>query len=87
MNRCREPARRKVRVSRKPDSAQETRALTSAVIGLPVAVRDVFLLHRMAGLSYAEIAHRLDLDIHLVENRLSEALIALGQAVPFETTR
>ncbi|RYG89110.1 MAG: HEPN domain-containing protein, partial [Alphaproteobacteria bacterium] len=67
-------------------TSDERQLLAAAVTALPEPIRDVFLLCRISGLSCAEIAHHLDLDIHLVEKRLSEALIALGQAVPFETT-
>lgn len=67
-------------------TSDKRKLLAAAVTALPEPVRDVFLLSRMSGLTYAEIALHLDLDIHLVETRLSEALIALGQAVPFETT-
>ena len=67
-------------------NSDERKCLAAAVTALPEPIRDVFLLSRMSGLSYAEIAHHLDLDIHLVENRLSEALAALSQAVHFEIT-
>ncbi|TXG83644.1 MAG: hypothetical protein E6R12_07415 [Sphingomonadales bacterium] len=59
----------------------DQRKLLTAVTALPEPMRDVFLLSRISGLSYAEIAHHLDLDIIMVESRLSEALIALDQAV------
>lgn len=67
-------------------SSDERKPLAAAVTALPEPTRDVFLLSRISGLSYAEIAHHLDLDIPSVENRLSEALIALSQAASFETT-
>lgn len=67
-------------------TSDERKVLAAAVTALPEPMRDVFLLSRMSGLSYAEIAHHLDLDVHLVQNRLSEALVALSQAVPFDTT-
>lgn len=67
-------------------TSDERKVLAVAVTALPEPIRDVFLLSRISGLSYAEIAHHLDLDIPLVESRLSDALIALDQAVSSETT-
>lgn len=74
------------RVPQESIASDERKLLAAAVTALPEPIRDVFLLSRISGLSYAEIAHHLDLDIHLVESRLSEALIALDQAVSSETT-
>jgi DNA-directed RNA polymerase specialized sigma24 family protein len=62
-------------------TSDERKLLAAAVTALPEPIRDVFLLNRISGLTYAEIAHHLALDIHLVESRLREALIALDQAV------
>jgi uncharacterized protein len=66
-------------------TSDERKRLAAAVTALSEPIRDVFLLSRISGLSYAEIAHHLDLDIHLVESRLSEALVALDQAVSSES--
>ncbi len=66
--------------------SDERKVLAAAITALPEPIRDVFLLSRMSGLSYAEIASHLGLNIHLVESSLSDALIALDQAVFSETT-
>lgn len=66
-------------------TSDERKRLAAAVTALSEPIRDVFLLSRISALSYAEIAHHLDLDIHLVESRLSEALVALDQAVSSES--
>jgi len=66
-------------------TSDERKRLAAGVTGLPEPIRDVFLLSRISGLSYAEIAHHLDVDIHLVESSLSEALVALDQAVSSES--
>jgi len=63
----------------------ERKLLAAAITALPEPIRDVFLLSRISGLSYPEIARHLDLDIHSVEHRFREALIALDQAVRVES--
>lgn len=62
-------------------TSDERRRLAAAITALPESVRDVFLLRRNSGLSYPEIARRLELDVHSVEDRFCEALIALDEAV------
>lgn len=73
-------------MSRRLASAQEKHALTSAIIGLPVPVRDVFLLHRMAGFSYEEIADHLGIEASQVTTMLAEALVQLVRAVRLSET-
>lgn len=57
--------------------ANEKRVLVKAILQLPADRRDVFLLHRMAGLSYGEIGMRLGMDSQAVESALADALVWL----------
>lgn len=54
---------------------QETALLLKQIVlGLPLPHRDVFILNRFHGLSYAEIAERRNLSVKTVEYRMSRAL-------------
>lgn len=55
--------------------------LAKAVLRLPTGLRDVFLLHRLGGRSYEQIAEQLGLERDEVQARLAEALIRVGRAV------
>lgn len=50
------------------------RAIDDAVANLPARRREIFLLHRQHGLTYAEIATALDLSPKTVENHMGLAL-------------
>lgn len=63
--------------TQKSDLSQELRYLKSAILGLPRPMRDVFLLNRMAGLSYPEIAEHLGLEVSAVQKLLADALAEL----------
>ena len=52
-------------------------ALQSAMNELPPRCREVFELSRNQGLSYAEIAHALDISVKTVETQMSKALRVL----------
>lgn len=49
-----------------------------AILRLPPDPRDVFLLHRMAGMSYEEIGMRLDIAPEVVQTKLAGALVSLA---------
>lgn len=53
---------------------QFNQQLQEALAALPSDQREVFLMNRIDGLPYREIAERLDISIKAVEKRMSEAL-------------
>lgn len=64
-----------------PDAAmmarEEQAALLAAIEALPPRCREVLLLHRFEGLSYAEIAQRLGISRNTVMVHLANAMSAL----------
>lgn len=60
----------------------ERQILVQAILKLPTRLRDVFLLHRMAGMSYSEIGLHLGMTPEAVETSLAAALVRLMRAVP-----
>lgn len=40
--------------------------------------RDVFFMHRLDGLSYAEIARRLGVSVSAIEKQMASALVAIA---------
>ena len=71
------PSRRR---QSRPEKADKKRALVRAILRLPPDPRDVFLLHRMAGMSYEEIGQCLDMAPDAVRTNLVEALVLLACA-------
>ena len=62
--------------------AQETAALVDRAIGqLPERCRLIFILSRREGLSYKQIAEKLEISPKTVENQMSKALKMLRQAL------
>ena len=57
-------------------------ALARAILQLPADLRDVFLLHRIAGLSYPEISDQLGIKRNVVQAYLAEALARIVLAAP-----
>ena len=79
MNRQQASSRRSLRRSA---AADQKRALVRAILQLPTDLRDVFLLHRMAGLSFDEIGQQLGIKRTVVQACLAEALARIVRAVP-----
>ncbi|MDG2535245.1 sigma-70 family RNA polymerase sigma factor [Sphingomonas sp. HITSZ_GF] len=59
--------------------AQMRERYRSAVAALPPRTREVFVLHRVEGLGYKEIATQLGISIRTVEWHMGEALLKIGR--------
>jgi RNA polymerase sigma factor (sigma-70 family) len=77
MNRQKASSRR---FSRRSAVHDQKRALARAILQLPANLRDVFLLHRMAGLSFDEIGQQLGIERTVVQAYLAEALARIVRA-------
>jgi len=64
------------------DARDFERAVNLAVEELPPACREVFLLRKQDGLSYAEIAELQGVSVNTVKTQLSRALKALLKCMP-----
>src|SRR5207237_7842220 len=60
---------------------QMQRRYREIVETLPPRMREVFVLHRVDGLSYREIAERLDISVRTVEWHVAQAIVRLGRGV------
>jgi len=58
--------------------AQMKACYEAAVAALPARMREVFLLHRVRGLSYREIAAMLGISLRTVEWHIAEAIDRIG---------
>jgi len=59
---------------------EQTRALYKASVdALPRRTREVFLLHRLEGLAYKDIAAQLGISIRTVEWHVAEAIVRIGR--------
>lgn len=56
--------------------------LSRAIANLTEAQREVFLMNRIDGKKYREIAETLDLSVKAVEKRMSQALASLREQIP-----
>ena len=57
---------------------------TEILESLPPRMREVFLLHRVDGLGYKEIAERLDISIRTVEWHFAQAIVRIGRGLEGE---
>ena len=51
---------------------------------LPPRTRDVFLLHRIEGVGYKEIAERLDISVRTVEWHVAQAIVRISKGLDGE---
>lgn len=68
--------------SKRSAAPDQKRALARAILELPPDLRDVFLLHRMAGLSFDQIGQQLGIERTVVQAYLAEALARIVRAAP-----
>lgn len=64
-----------------PADQESALLLKQVILALPPLYRDVFILNRFMGLTYAEIAHRYGLSVKAVEYRMSRALALCEEAL------
>ncbi|WP_087120953.1 sigma-70 family RNA polymerase sigma factor [Brevundimonas sp. SH203] len=67
--------------SQSAEEDRERQLLIWAIQQLPRRYRDVFVLHRFAGMPLEQIAEHLGVENRAVEARLAEALVRLSRAV------
>jgi RNA polymerase sigma factor (sigma-70 family) len=58
--------------------------LQKALAQIPENARIVFLMNRIEGLTYSEIAARLGLSVKAIEKRMSEAIAVLRSKIEFK---
>jgi len=61
------------------DDTELQRRLEQALAGLPRLQREIFLAHRLDGLSYDQIALRTGLSVRRVERPLARALCVIDR--------
>jgi len=60
------------------------RKLQDALAEIPEKAREVFLMNRIEGLTYVDIAERLGLSVKAIEKRMSEALSILRSRISYK---
>lgn len=61
-----------------------SRKLQDALAEIPEKAREVFLMNRIEGLTYTDIADRLGLSVKAIEKRMSEALSILRSRISYK---
>lgn len=67
--------------SKSTEEDRERQVLVGAIRRLPRRCRDVFVLHRFAGMPLEQIAEHLGIEKTAAETRLVAALVRLSRAV------
>ena len=75
------PSKLRPQTRRKAADEGERQVLVPAILNLPRDLRDVLLLHRMAGMSYCQIGLHLGMTPEAVQASLAAALVRLARAV------
>lgn len=60
---------------------QELDVLNRAIDALPLRSHQVFVLHKICGLSYKEISGQLNVSVHTLEQHMTRALLLIDQAL------
>lgn len=60
------------------------RKLQDALAEIPEKAREVFLMNRIEGLTYTDIAERLGLSVKAIEKRMSEALSIIRSRISYK---
>lgn len=63
------------------EAEENYRQVCKAIADLPFKCRQVFLLNRIRGMSYAEIATHCDISVKMVEKHISQALLVCMQSL------
>lgn len=63
---------------------QMRRRYREIVDTLPPRTREVFLLHRLDGIAYKDIAERLDISVRTVEWHIAQAIVRIGRELDDE---
>ena len=63
------------------ERSEEEARMWTAIGALPARCREIFLLNKRDGLKYKEIAERLNLSIHTVDNQVNKALKRIREGV------
>jgi len=66
---------------------EKLRRLEHAVRNLPKLQREVFLAHRLGGLSYGEIAYLTGLSVRYVEQQMAKAIYKLAKQMDGQKLR
>lgn len=66
---------------------EELRRLEQAVRNLPTLQREVFLAHRLDGLSYREIAYLTGLSVRTIERLMAKAIYRMAKQLDGEPLR
>lgn len=68
------------------DTERRLSQVEAVIVGLPPKCRTVFVMSRFEGLSYVEIAARLNISTAMVQKHISKALLRLRQEVSQESS-
>ena len=60
---------------------QRLRELTRTLDAINPRTRDVFFMHRLEGLSYAQIAAHFDVSVSSIEKHIAKAMSAIGRTL------
>lgn len=63
------------------DDERQLAAIRELIFRLPSRCRQVYLLNRVDGLTYSEIAHECDISVKAVEKHISKALVRLRKGL------